>query len=73
YKTLGLGKVIGTPVAGTMTAVWWETQINPYIVFGIPEVTCADVKFPRACRLRRHTPYARSPTAAGFALRRREA
>lgn len=26
-----------------MTAVWWETQINPYIVFGIPEVTCADV------------------------------
>ena len=43
YKTLGLGKVIGTPVAGTMTAVWWETQINPYIVFGIPEVTCADV------------------------------
>lgn len=25
-----------------MTAVWWETQIN-LIVFGIPEVTCADV------------------------------
>ena len=26
------------PVPGTMTAVWWETQINPSIVFGIPQV-----------------------------------
>ena len=43
YQTLGLGKVIGTPVAGTMTAVWWESQINPYLVFGIPEVTCSDI------------------------------
>lgn len=43
YKTLGLGKLIGTPVAGTMTAVWWETQINPAIVFGIPQVTCSDL------------------------------
>lgn len=42
YKTLGLGKLIGAPVAGTMTAVWWETQINPNIVFGIPQVTCTD-------------------------------
>ncbi len=39
YKTLGIGKLVGTPVAGTMTAVWWETQINPGIVFGIPQVT----------------------------------
>lgn len=43
YKVLGLGKVIGSPVAGTMTAVWWESQINPYIVFGIPQVTCSDL------------------------------
>ena len=43
YQTLGLGKVIGSPVAGTMTAVWWESQINPYVVFGIPEVTCSDI------------------------------
>ena len=42
YKTLGLGKLIGAPVAGTMTAVWWESQINPHIVFGIPQVTCSD-------------------------------
>lgn len=44
YKQLGLGKVIGTPVAGTMTAVWWESQINPYIVFGLPQTTCSDLE-----------------------------
>ena len=38
YKALGIGKLVGTPVAGTMTAVWWETQINRSIVFGIPQV-----------------------------------
>ena len=43
YKHLGLGKVIGTPVAGTMTAVWWESQINPYVVFGLPQTTCSDL------------------------------
>ncbi len=42
YKTLGLGKLVGAPVPGTMTAVWWETQVNPAIVFGIPEVTSLD-------------------------------
>ncbi|HVG13106.1 MAG TPA: S41 family peptidase, partial [Flavisolibacter sp.] len=38
YKQLGIGKTIGMPVAGTGTAVWWETQIDPTIVFGIPMV-----------------------------------
>ncbi len=38
YKSLGIGKTIGMPVAGTGTAVWWETQIDPTIVFGIPMV-----------------------------------
>ena len=38
YRALGLGKLIGAPVPGTMTAVWWETQINPQIIFGIPQV-----------------------------------
>ncbi len=42
YQTLGLGEVIGAPVPGTMTAVWWETQIDPEIVFGIPQVTSLD-------------------------------
>ncbi|MBR2065035.1 MAG: PD40 domain-containing protein [Bacteroidales bacterium] len=44
YKTLGIGKLIGAPVPGTMTAVWWETQIDPTIVFGIPQVGAIAVK-----------------------------
>ena len=44
YRTLGIGKLIGTPVPGTMTAVWWETQINSSIVFGIPEVGSWGIK-----------------------------
>lgn len=39
YQTLGLGEVVGAPIPGTMTAVWWETQIDPSIIFGIPQVT----------------------------------
>lgn len=42
YKTLGLGKLVGAPVPGTMTAVWWETQVDPLIVFGVPQVTSRD-------------------------------
>lgn len=43
YKTLGIGKLIGAPVPGTMTAVWWETLVDPSLVFGIPQVTVTDV------------------------------
>lgn len=42
YKEMKVGKLIGTPVPGTMTAVWWETQIDPTIVFGIPQVGAMD-------------------------------
>jgi Periplasmic protease len=42
YKTMNVGKLVGTPVPGTMTAVWWETQIDRSIVFGIPQVGCVD-------------------------------
>ena len=38
YKELGIGKLIGMPVAGTGTAVWWERQIDPTLVFGIPMI-----------------------------------
>lgn len=38
YKQNGLGKVIGMPVAGTGTAVWWERQIDPSMIFGIPMI-----------------------------------
>ena len=44
YKELGIGKLIGTPVAGTMTAVWWETLIDNTLVFGIPQVGCRDMR-----------------------------
>lgn len=43
YQTLGIGDVIGAPVPGTMTAVWWEDQIDPSIVFGIPQVTSQSI------------------------------
>jgi tricorn protease len=38
YKAKNIGKLIGMPVPGTGTAVWWETQIDPTIVFGIPMI-----------------------------------
>lgn len=44
YKELKIGKLIGAPVPGTMTAVWWERQIDPTIVFGIPQVGCMDMR-----------------------------
>lgn len=44
YKELRIGKLVGTPVPGTMTAVWWESQIDPSIVFGIPQVAVKDMR-----------------------------
>ncbi|MEM8884538.1 MAG: S41 family peptidase [Planctomycetota bacterium] len=38
FQKLGLGPVVGAKVAGTGTAVWWERQIDPTLVFGIPQV-----------------------------------
>ena len=38
YRTLGLGKLIGMPVPGTGTFVWWETVQDPTVYFGIPEL-----------------------------------
>lgn len=40
YKEMGIGKLVGAPVPGTMTAVWWES-IGSY-VFGIPQVGALD-------------------------------
>ena len=36
YKFKGDGKTLGMPVPGTGTFVWWETQIDPTLYFGIP-------------------------------------
>lgn len=38
YKNRGLGKLVGMPVAGTMTSVNWVTTQDPEIVYGIPVV-----------------------------------
>jgi len=38
YKALGIGKLIGMPVPGTGTAVWWERMIDGKTVFGIPQI-----------------------------------
>ena len=44
YKELGIGKLIGMPVPGTATAVWWEPQIDQSLYFGIPQVGIMDKK-----------------------------
>ena len=36
YKLKNVGKTLGMPVPGTGTFVWWEGQIDPTLVFGIP-------------------------------------
>jgi tricorn protease len=36
YKAKGEGKTLGMPVPGTGTFVWWEQQIDPTLVYGIP-------------------------------------
>lgn len=36
YKLKGVGQTLGMPVPGTGTFVWWEGQIDPSLVYGIP-------------------------------------
>ena len=36
YKLKHVGQILGMPVPGTGTFVWWENQIDPTIRFGIP-------------------------------------
>lgn len=43
YKALGIGKLIGMPVPGTGTAVWWE-RLQSGLVFGIPQVGMVDLE-----------------------------
>jgi Tol biopolymer transport system component/C-terminal processing protease CtpA/Prc len=38
YKALGIGPLIGMPVPGTGTAVWWETMVDGATTFGIPQI-----------------------------------
>lgn len=41
YRAMGIGKLVGMPVAGTGTAVWWESLQNG-MYFGIPMVGMID-------------------------------
>ena len=38
YDNFKIGQLVGMPIPGTGTAVWWERQIDPTLIFGIPEV-----------------------------------
>ncbi len=38
YKHMGLGKLVGMPVPGTMTSVNWVTMQDDSLVFGIPMI-----------------------------------
>ena len=44
YRALGIGEMVGMPVPGTMTAVWWENLHSGDITFGIPQVGMLDMK-----------------------------
>ena len=38
YKTMGLGKLVGMPVPGTMTSVNWIGLQDPTLLFGVPVI-----------------------------------
>ncbi len=44
YDALKIGKTVGMPVPGTMTAVWWETLLDKSVYFGIPQVGTKNMK-----------------------------
>jgi Tol biopolymer transport system component/C-terminal processing protease CtpA/Prc len=44
YKTLDVGELVGMPVPGTMTAVWWETLQDNTVYFGIPQIGTKDAE-----------------------------
>jgi tricorn protease len=65
YKLKNTGKTLGMPVPGTGTFVWWETQIDPTLVFGIPMGgwRTADGKF---CENNQMEPDIRVPNEPGI-------
>ena len=44
YAQLKIGKVVGMPVPGTCTFVWWERLQDPSLVFGIPNMAATDMQ-----------------------------
>jgi Tol biopolymer transport system component/C-terminal processing protease CtpA/Prc len=43
YRAMGVGKTVGMPIAGTMTAVWWEGLQDNSLYFGIPQIGVKDM------------------------------
>jgi len=43
YRAMGVGKTVGMPIAGTMTAVWWEGLQDNSLYFGIPQIGIKDM------------------------------
>ncbi|MGS2726009.1 S41 family peptidase [Psychroserpens sp. BH13MA-6] len=43
YKDLQIGKLVGMPVPGTCSFVWWE-RIQNGMIFGIPNMQVLDIK-----------------------------
>jgi tricorn protease len=44
YQHFGIGKLVGMPVPGTGTSVWWELLQDPRLILGIPEIGHRDEK-----------------------------
>ena len=44
FQDLGLGTLVGMPVAGTGTAVWWKRLPFSPVLFGIPQVGIRDLE-----------------------------
>lgn len=42
YQHFGVGELVGMPVPGTGTAVWWETLMSGDLRFGIPQLPTLD-------------------------------
>ncbi len=42
YRELKLGKIVGMPVPGTATAVWWKGLVDKRLFFGIPQIGIMD-------------------------------
>jgi Tol biopolymer transport system component/C-terminal processing protease CtpA/Prc len=43
YRAMDVGKTVGMPVPGTMTAVWWELLQDNTVYFGIPQIGVKDM------------------------------
>jgi len=43
YRALKLGKIVGMPVPGTSTAVWWPSMLDTSMYFGIPQIGISDM------------------------------